>query len=119
MKCKILETGEIRYLSCYDVEGKIDCSVDIVGNPGTIFWDEKDEIYEISSEDYEWWSEYLRHCEDDTRELARLRRELCTTEEACDRFENLVVRFGPSNGDMEGEHDKWWELFRIIREELG
>lgn len=119
MKCKIIETGEIRYLSYYDAESRIDCSRDIVGNSRAIRWNDEDEVYEISSNDYEWWSGYLRHCEDDTRELARLRRELCRTQEDCDRFEDLVVRFGPSNGDMDGEHDQWQELFRIIREELG
>lgn len=117
IKCKIIETGELMNLYCYNSESRIDCVEDIVGNSGTndFIWDPEDEIYLVSKEAYNWWSKYLTFCEEDTNTIATLRRA-CKTQSECDALERIVATFSAS--DMEAEHDEWERIFGRIREEV-
>lgn len=120
----INETGERKELHYIDSKTGVDCINDVVGNSGAIgdyiIYDADSEAYRINREDYDWWSEYITHAQEDAEELARLRDELdqrdeCTGQSAID---DIISRdYAPI--DMEGEHDEWKRVFEIIRDTLG
>jgi len=59
MKVKIEELGDIEELTYIDARSGVDCTMDFIGNTGAFGrefqWDDKEEVYVISVEDYNWW----------------------------------------------------------------
>lgn len=122
MKFLINETKERKELYYINTTG-IDCINDVIGNSGaigdTIIYDEEIETYRINQADYDWWEEYISHAQEDAEELAHL-RELDQRDEYTGQstIDSIISRYYTPI-DMEGEHDEWQRVFKIIREELG
>lgn len=124
MKFLINETGEKKELYYIDIKTGIDCIDDVIGNSGaigdTIIYDENTETYRINQTDYNWWNEYITHAQEDAEELAHLRKELDQQDEYTGQsaIDSIISQYYAPI-DMEGEHDEWQKIFKIIREELG
>lgn len=61
---KIKETGELKELGIYTEDG-IDWTNDFIGNSdgfsetGGIIWNEEDDVYEATQDNYEWWENVI------------------------------------------------------------
>ena len=76
MKLKIDETGEIRELSIIDSKTGCDWVADLVGNAGCFVNGMlktdpvDDQVWVISSSDYDWWADYISQYEADEDAIA-------------------------------------------------
>lgn len=120
----INETGKLEELHYIDIHTGIDCIDDIIGNTGAIgnyiIYNNGDNTYHISQEAFEWWEQYIFYAQEDAEELNFLRMKFDRRDEntGASAIDEIISRFYAPI-DMEGEHDAWLEIFKIIREELG
>ena len=79
MEFRIKGTNEIVELKVYDKNG-VEWTRDLIGGSGAlgdyIHWDENDEIYVISQDDYDWWVNYIKEYEEGEGEFKKLKRDL-------------------------------------------
>lgn len=123
IKCRIRETGEIKELSFTDIKTGIDCTNDIVGNTGaftdgTFAYNAAGEVYDVDSENFDWWKEYLTNLENDEEDIQSLFNDLGEKYDN-EEFENIKTEFydGIYDCDMDQEHEMKQELISATRRE--
>lgn len=75
MDFRIKETSEIKTLSYVNCDTGIDGVGDLIGNSGAIgqyIHRDDDDMYIISSDDYDWWADYISDTQSDDQELSDL-----------------------------------------------
>ena len=77
MKCRIKETGEIKYLVKTDRESGVDMEADIIGGHGgfidEIFdYDEWNDVYDVAAEDFDWWENWIDENNEAENEIEEL-----------------------------------------------
>ena len=130
MKVKIKETGEIKELVSIDPKTGLDWSQDLVGNTGAFMdgrfvWDEGEDVYLVSLDEYEWWGEYTSGLAEVWDKVELLATELWISKEGhslvgWERYiqDRVNEAMGNAN-DMEDEPASGLAELDIIRAEYG
>lgn len=88
MEFYITNTGEKKDLHISDRKSGLDWTSDLIGNSGDLNYNREEERYEMTSEDYDWWSntiEGLNKIDDLTEEA----KDLLSVEDFQDLQEKL------------------------------
>lgn len=111
----IKETGERKELNCYDVNSRVDCTEEIIGNSGAVgdYIEFDDGAYIMSEDNYNWWADYLDKWQDDQKAIDELAEEI-----GRDYFQDLIysLNMDPYGPDYNSHHDDVADMLRIIRE---
>ena len=117
MKIRVKEIGkrgnticsELKDLSIYDKNG-IEWTKDLI--TASDFWNAETEEYEMISDDYEWWKEYINNHNNDEKEITELGEKLGIEEsEIYERINEHITN------DLEHEHNIKQFVIAEIREE--
>lgn len=95
MEIRIIETNELKELNIFDANG-INWINDLLGNNDATKYNQETEEHEMSSENFEWWGEYINNHDTDEKEIAELAEELgIEKSEIYDRInENITCDLG-------------------------
>lgn len=111
MKLRIKETQEVKVLEIRDRDG-IEWTMDLLGNYDTLQFNDKTGEYEMSQEDYNWWSEYIKNHKADEQRVTELAEELGIKEfEIWDRINRARI------DDLDDEHTVITNVLEVIRNE--
>ena len=111
MKLRIKETQEVKVLEIRDKNG-IEWTMDLLGNYDTLQFNDKTGEYEMSQEDYDWWSEYIKNHKADEQRVTELAEELGIREfEIWDRINRARI------DDLSDEHTVITNILEVIRNE--
>lgn len=119
MKFIINETGKHEELSIIDTKTGMDWSNDLIGNSGAvgqyIEYDDAEDAYRITQEDFDWWSEYIAMYERYQEELDSLKAQY-----GSDAVDDIISRSELWLGNDYNEHERELQAqIDAIREELG
>ena len=116
MEFRIIETGKIKELVVRD-KNNIEWTNDLLGNAGSLHYNEELEVHELTQNDFNWWAEYITNYKKDKEEIEELAEELNIDEtEIWERIQEQMFRAN----DMEDEHhliQKVIEEFRDLFKE--
>ncbi len=112
---KILVDGEIKYLTAIDTNNDVEWTEDLLGNFDSLHFDEDKDMYTMSADDFEWWSDIvdkLNKIEDMERELTNEEFETYCSEcgGECDLETTVNAQLEWLSGKMEA--DKCADLIR-------
>ncbi|QUI25931.1 hypothetical protein HZI73_26320 (plasmid) [Vallitalea pronyensis] len=108
MEIRIKETKQLETLAVYTDD--IEYTADLI--TATDFWNSEREEYEMTTEEFEWWKEYIQHMENDALEVTNLACELGLDEqEIWDRINSKL------DCDMDVEHQIKQSIIEQIKEE--
>lgn len=111
MMFRIKESGEIKELTITGTNG-IEWTSDLLGNHDALNYNRETEEYEMTTEDFDWWSEYIENHKTDKKEISELAEELNIKEsEIYDRINDHITN------DLGDEHNIKQYVMEQIREE--
>ena len=102
MTIRIKETGETKELGIIDPVSGMNWISDFIGNTGAMndgqfTWNEKDDLYEVSEEDLDWWENLVEEYEKADKAQYKFKKTLDTEDR--EAFENEI--FKACNCDLE------------------
>ncbi|MEN6565877.1 MAG: hypothetical protein ABFC57_06215 [Veillonellales bacterium] len=74
MDITIKETGEVKDLTIIDCKTGCEWTADLI--TASDFWNDETEQYEMSHDDFDWWTEYISDTEKTEKEAEKLADEL-------------------------------------------